>query len=164
MLRVHSVVGFEWERHYFEGFGTVAPVVRVLVDGRDLVEVVRDVEMSSACEEGHPERAGLYVGLWSRELRSPVDQHFMGTPGSDLGCGPGASGPSDKTVLLGCVCGVAGCAPLMARIDVDGSEVVWNDFAQPHRRAWSYSALGPITFERRQYEQALHAIKDAPLN
>ena len=70
---MHSVVGFEWERHYFDGFSTVAPVVRVLVDGRDLAEVVGEVEMQPAREEGNPRLAGRYAGLWAREeLRSSV--------------------------------------------------------------------------------------------
>ena len=59
-------------------------------------------------------------------------------------------------MLLGCECGELGCWPLMARIDVREGEIVWSDFEQPHRAdSWSYQALGPIGFERNQYEDAL---------
>jgi hypothetical protein len=35
--------------------------------------------------------------------------------------------------------------------------VTWSNFAQPHRRAWSYAGFGPFVFDRRQYENAIAA-------
>ncbi len=154
---MRSIVRFESEQHYFEGFGD-RPVIRVVVDGRDLAELVRDVEAPYAQADGHPDLAGRYVGLDLRELRSSVQEHFTGAEGSDLACGP-----VGKTVLLGCTCGVAGCWPLMARIEVRDDDILWSDFEQPHRRdTWSYADFGPITFTRAQYEQTLGALSSPP--
>jgi hypothetical protein len=147
-------VKFEWHAEFSEVLDEPQQAVRVLVDGRDLAEIVRAVELPYAEAEGRPQIAGQYAGLGRNELPSAVREHFLGTDGSDLGCGP-----ADKTVLLDCVCGSPGCWPLMARIEVRESEVIWSDFEQPHRSGrWSYGAFGPITFERAQYEKALDAI------
>jgi hypothetical protein len=124
--------------------------VRLLVDDRDLAELVREVELPHARAEGAPGIAGAYAGLAPSQLSGGLRRHFFGGDGSDLACGP-----RDKTVLLGCDCGEPGCWPLMARIEVDGDVVVWSDFEQPHRHGWTYDGLGPLRFAREQYEAAL---------
>jgi hypothetical protein len=124
--------------------------VRLLVGDRDLAELVRAVELPHARAEGAPSIAGAYAGLDPSLLPGGVRAHFLGGAGSDLACGP-----RDKTVLLGCDCGEPGCWPLMARVEVEGETVVWRDFQQPHRDAWSYGDFGPLRFERAQYEAAL---------
>jgi hypothetical protein len=91
-------------------------------------------------------------------LRGRVIEHFLGDPGSHMYCGP-----REKTVLLGCTCGDAGCWPLMARIEVTATEVRWNDFEQPHRREWSHAGLGPLAFSREHYMRELdEAATSAP--
>jgi len=131
--------------------------LRVLVDDRDLVELVGEVELPYASAEGHPRIAGAYAGVHPRQLSGSISEHFRGGSGSDLACGP-----SDKTVLLACECGEAGCWPLMARIELAPGEVVWSDFEQPHRSGkWSYEDFGPLVFERGQYEAALTDVEAA---
>jgi len=125
--------------------------VRVLVDERDLAELVREVELPHARAEGAPGIAGAYAGLAPSWFKGGLRAHFLGGDGSDLACGS-----REKTVLLGCDCGEPGCWPLMARVSVEDDAVVWSDFEQPHRRgAWSYEGFGPLRFEREQYERAL---------
>ena len=57
------------------------------------------------------------------------------------------------------------CWPLVCRIEVDDSVVVWRDFEQVHRRpghpsgAWTYEGIGPFTFDRRQYAMALEGLR-----
>jgi hypothetical protein len=127
--------------------------VAIEVNGRPLVELVGEVERPFAEREGSPGIAGAYAPLELRVFDS-VDEHFHGAPGSDLVCGP-----RDKTVLLGCDCGEPGCWPLMARVEVDHHTVTWDGFTQPHRdERWSYDAMRPLTFDRRQYDEALAAL------
>jgi hypothetical protein len=124
------------------------------VNGRPLEELVGEVERPFAEREGSPDIAGAYAGL-ERRLLDSVDDHYHGAPGSDLVCGP-----RDKTVLLGCDCGEPGCWPLMARIEVEHDTVAWEDFTQPHRdERWSYDAMRPLRFDRRQYDEALAALQ-----
>jgi hypothetical protein len=131
--------------------------VRLLVDGRDLAELVREVELPHARAEGAPSIAGAYAGLAPSQLCGGLRSHFLGGEGSDLACGA-----REKTVLLGCDCGEPGCWPLMARVSIEGDAVVWSEFEQPHRRdAWSYEGFGPLRFAREQYEAALAEAESA---
>jgi hypothetical protein len=128
--------------------------VAIEVNGRSLVELVGEVERPFAEREGAPNIAGQYAPLELRVLDSAWE-HFHGAPGSDLVCGP-----RDKTVLLGCDCGEPGCWPLMARVEVGHDTVTWDGFTQPHRdERWSYDAMRPLTFDRRQYDEALAALQ-----
>ena len=37
--------------------------------------------------------------------------------------------------------------------------MTWDGFTQPHRdERWSYDAMRPLTFDRRQYDEALTAL------
>jgi hypothetical protein len=121
------------------------PEVRVLIDGRDLIELAREAEAASAEADDQPELAGGYRGLrpaWWRKL-----------PEQD---GDG------RAVVLGCECGQPGCWPLRTRITIASDSVTWSDFQQPHRRHWRHDALGPFIFSRDAYEAAVSAIAGGP--
>jgi hypothetical protein len=131
--------------------------LRILVDGRDLAEIVGDHERPYADAEGHPNIAGGYAGLDPRQLDRPISEHFWRCARFRSRVRTGG-----KTVLLGCTCGEPGCWPLMASIEVHPEEVVWRDFEQPHRGGrWSYESFGPFVFDRSRYEQALRSLERA---
>jgi hypothetical protein len=121
--------------------------MNVEVNGRDLRDVVREIESPFAEAEGHPQLAGQYTGLPVTHLMPP-SQHLLGQP-------TGPYGDTDKVTLLQCSCGEPGCWPLLARVTAAADTVIWSEFEQPHRRGWSYEKLGPFVFDRRQYEQAI---------
>ena len=139
-----------------EGVGVSETVsIGVAIDGRELSELVRPVELPAATEEGSPNIAGAYGGIPAWRFRGKpggtATAHFLGAHESHMHCGP-----HEKTVLLACTCGEPGCWPLMARVVVTNDEVRWHDFEQPHRRGrWTYEKFGPFRFSRRQYEEAL---------
>ena len=56
-----------------------------------------------------------------------------------------------KATVLGCSCGIIDCWFLQVRVRLLSEVVVWSEFEQFHRPHWRYD-LGPITFDRRQYE------------
>lgn len=119
--------------------------LRVRIDGRDLVDLAREVEAPWAAADGQPEIAGGYSGLWPSAWRD--------LPGQD-----GTGGPA----VLACECGDVGCWPLHVRITVSEATVTWSEFAQPCRPQWRYDALGPFVFDRATYERALHAVSADP--
>lgn len=129
--------------------------LRIVINGRDLIELVREVELPFARREGNKSIAGSYAGLIGDERLLPPSKHFLGEPSQRGYC------YDDKVMVLGCDCGIAGCWPLICRITADETSVVWSDFEQPHRSsgralpAWEYAALGPFEFEREEYEAAL---------
>lgn len=136
-------VAFRWEVD--EELGDRGLTIRV--DGVPLREIIEETE---ARFPDAGDVAGDYAGIVDWQLTSA--DHFLGGPGSDLGCGA-----PTKTVLLGCSCGETGCWPLMARVEADERLVRWSGFEQPFRPEWDYGALA-FTFDRGQYEAALRSV------
>ena len=134
--------------------------VGIFINGRSLIELVREAELPFAAEEGREQDAGNYVWLRLKWLPDAW-QHFHGVSEPRFQC-------YFKTNLLECgTCGVSGCWPLLARIEVKDSSIVWRLFEQPYRRKryetkrvrhWKYSSFGPFHFDREQYESALRSI------
>lgn len=139
-----------------------APVT-ILVNGRDLIDLVREIERPFAIAEGCPDIAGGYAGLPAAVALAP-SRHLLGEPA------PGYDYTHEVT-LLQCECGEPGCWPLLARVRVSADAVTWSHFRQPHRdgrnwrsghRArdsltprWRHEGLGPFRFDRAQYEAEL---------
>lgn len=129
--------------------------IQLLIDGRSLVDRLRDYEEPFARGESHRSLAGAYAGL---QAEYTAKAHFLGADADEDG----------RTCLLICTCGEAGCWPMLARITLDADTVTWSDFLQPHRcedsvaGQWDYSAFGPFQFEREQYELELAKIGKSP--
>jgi hypothetical protein len=117
------------------------PEVRVLIDGRDLVDLVREVEAPWAAADGQPQIAGGYSGLWPAAWLELPEQDGTG-----------------RAAVLACECGEVGCWPLHVRITVSDSTVTWSEFSQPCRPEWRYDGLGPFVFERAAYERAIQSV------
>ncbi|MEF2276967.1 hypothetical protein V3W47_01570 [Deinococcus sp. YIM 134068] len=116
--------------------------VEVLVDGTNLIELVRNWEAEHTPE---PKLAGQYAGL----QESPADllKAWL-VPGEW------------KAHLLVCDgCLEWGCWPLQARIIREGERVIWSEFEQPHRReTWSYDGFGPFVFDAVQHDTEIGAL------
>ena len=127
--------------------------VSIAIDGRDLRDLVAGVEREPAAAEGFRSLAGRYAGLAADERVLPPSRHFLGTVASRF------DDVRSKVPIIGCECGEIGCWPLPCRIRIDDSKVEWSDFEQPHRRGlWDYTGLGPFTFDRLQFDEALGAL------
>jgi hypothetical protein len=113
--------------------------VRILVDGRDLLELVRRIELPQATADGQPDLAASYEVLGPERWEQLTDLD-----------------DDNRVAVFGCNCGVVECWPLRVRITVKNGTVVWSDFEQPNR-AWEYLRLGPFVFQREQYEQAVRS-------
>jgi hypothetical protein len=131
-------------------------LVEVDIDGRPLIDRLREFEAPLAAREGAPNIAGAYAGLVARLVRLP-SRHFYGDATSSYAYPP-------KIAVLECQCGSPGCWPMVCQVSVDDETVTWSDFEQPHRRAdhpsglWDYSTFGPFVFKRAEYEMALTRI------
>jgi hypothetical protein len=129
----------------------------ILVNGRELIDILHEYELPLAAREGSPTIAGGYMGL-SPEDVLPPSRHFLGDPTHDW------YRAGEKVQVLECECGEPGCWPFLVKITAGEDTVVWSDFEQPHRRQdhpngeWSYEGLGPFIFAREQY---LRALQDA---
>lgn len=121
--------------------------VDVLVNGRNLIDMLREVELPFASEEGHPDIAGAYIGLQPKDVFLPA-RAFLDDPDDWYGEG-------GKAEILSCDCGEPGCWPFLMRITLGSDRVIWSDFEEPHRSKWNYEDLGPFIFDREEYEAAL---------
>ena len=136
-----------------EWFGDV---VAIEIDGMSLIDLVREIEMPMATNEGAPNIAGAYMGIAAMN-HLPPSQHFLGVHDRPVR-------DDAKTDVLWCRdCGEPGCWPLNVSISTDGDIVTWSEFEQPHRRGtngnppWVYDEFGPFVFRIKQYRDALEA-------
>jgi hypothetical protein len=130
------------------------------INGRPLLEMVREVEAPMAAAEGNPEIAGAYGPIPANLMMAP-SRHLLEKPDplySDLV----RSGRASKAAVLVCGdCGEPGCWPFCVRIVIDGDIVRWSDYEQPHRSSpddasrWTYEALPEFAFDRAQYIAAI---------
>jgi REP element-mobilizing transposase RayT len=131
-----NAVAFSWD----------AGRLKIEVDGRDLIELVREVELPFATAEGRPEHAGAYHGPPAEHVRRGARQFL----------------PARKHLtaqLLGCECGEPDCRPLLAEIELGRETVSWSRFRRGRRADWSHDRLGPFVFSRSAYEKALAALQ-----
>jgi len=115
------------------------PVVHIRIDGRDLIDRIRAIELPQATGDGQPELAGSYGYL------EPGDWPDV------------REGKEELVTVLGCDCGVVECWPLRARMRRRGGVVVWSHFQQPNR-GWTYERLGPFTFREAEYDRAVASV------
>ena len=119
------------------------------IDEVDLTDLIHAFERRAELET----RASSYGGLIPAHYDfGPIDLHLLGAA---------KGGASGKVALLGCSCGEWGCWPLLARIVATPSSVTWSDFEQPFRKQRDYSAFGPFSFARGEYERALVDLRAA---
>jgi|APSaa5957512622_1039677.scaffolds.fasta_scaffold103965_2 hypothetical protein len=144
---------------------------QILINGEDLIEIVRKIELPHA-EREYDERiaagespdevgkrgvlAGKYLHM-PREFFLPPAPNFFGEP-YDHGfiCSPDDPA-NEKSILLSCTCGITECWFLLAKITVNENTVTWSDFEQFHRD-WIYD-FGPVIFDRKQYEAAFESLE-----
>lgn len=135
-----------------------ADVVEILVDGEPLIDLVRRAESASAAKEGYRDLAGKYGGLpWNLVATNLL----LGEATGIWTVLEGDQAPNRAPLLL-CDCGEPGCWPLLASIEVTADRVTWRNFRQPHRPTWDYSTLGPFSFDKAQYLDALEEARREP--
>ena len=117
------------------------PRVAIHVDGRSLIDLVRDAELPQAASEGVSALAGNYG--WPR-LTTRLAKWLSGR---------GPAHRRDMDVLLNCDCGFAECWPLSMQVCHNARVVTWHAFAQGRRQGrWNYSMLAPLRFPRAAYD------------
>ena len=134
----------------------VLKTIDIYIDGRNLIDIVRDYEVRFKGSDGEPNAiAGAYAGLPDGELLESL-----------VGCGtqhePRRAG--SQRIVLGCDCGISGCWPLNCDIQIGNAQVVWSQFQNPFRSSdcgeyWDYSDFPTFPFERAQYDGAIKILR-----
>jgi len=136
--------------------------VRVAIDGRDLVDLLKEHEAPFAEAEGSPSMAGAYSGLLARDVLLP-SRHLYGEPELLFAY-------DCRAEVLSCGhCGQPGCWPLVCEIVVTDQTVTWHRFEQIRRNGeeggpiWRYEDFGPFRFDRGQYDGALSLLSECAI-
>jgi hypothetical protein len=127
--------------------GRSGKMVMAVVDGVSLAERVLSFEKEQGWRTDSTVGGRYEALILSCYGYAAMNEHFLGWGGT--------MGSWGKTTLLVCGCGIMTCWPLIARIKADWEQVVWSEFAQPHRPEWDYSGFGPFVFEREAYDEVL---------
>jgi hypothetical protein len=98
-----DILGLEVGKRDNPGDGLV-DAVNVFVNGRNLVDILREVGSPFAAREGNPDLAGSYAGLQSEDIFLP-SSHLLGEPTKYYD----HDGPEGKIAVLGYVCGEPDC-------------------------------------------------------
>jgi len=129
--------------------------VEISIDGRPLLDLVRDAESRFG---GEP--AGSYAAASLRYLGLVAERH----DGRLVHAGPGAFDGGKAVPLLVCTCGHAGCWSLEADISVDEDTVRWTGLSSTlsrRLRGADYKSIEPLVFERNAYFKALARLAPA---
>jgi hypothetical protein len=121
--------------------------VKIIINDKDLIKLLKDFETPMAKSEGSENIAGGYDGLTSTDLyKSLTDQG------------------ENKVRILECECGCDGCWPFLTRVKESHDKIIWADFEQPHRgqesnRIWDYTSFGEFTFDKNEYFRQVERLK-----
>ena len=124
--------------------------VQIIINGENFIDMLKRTEL-----QYDKSIAGQYKGLPAEMVFSP-SKHLLGKVHVDLDY------HDDKTAILICECGCAGCWDFVVKISISEKTVTWSEFEQPHRSSdsvsghWHYDSLRPFIFDRKQYEAELN--------
>ena len=121
---------------------TQTPVC-ILINGVDLISLVKTYETPLANAENHPQIAGAYQHLPPYELLDNLSH----------------AARSNRAVL-GCECGITECWAFTLRVKKELKAVVWTQFKQPHGPKWDYSALGEFRFSKENYNVQIRLLQE----
>lgn len=149
----------------YEGIITDSPalLVRILINGEDLLEKVTEIE---GVEKRKAYEADMANGIWPGKFFPKVynyaglfpndvflpSRRFLGDPEAS---GHQSHHDNGKIAVLGCTCGEEGCSSFTARITISRDIVIWDAFEKHWNPTFDFSMLGPYVFDRKQYTDEL---------
>ena len=131
-------------------------VVDIIINGRNIREIVYEVESANLIREGNEPKTGGYELLDPDFVFLPY-RNFLGEPDHTLYTYMVDDG---RVPILRCVCGDIDCGPVYVRITLEGDRVIWSDIGNPavgpeyREKPWDYSSLH-FVFDREQYMSEL---------
>lgn len=128
------------------------PAVNIFINGKNLIEMLKEYELPFATKEGSPDIAGGYAGMY------PKDFLYWYLTAAWLGDGV-------HSILTCAGCGEVGCWPMMVTVTEDNDKVKWSNFHQPHRGPeskasfWDFSNFPSFEFSKENYQTELNKLK-----
>ena len=108
--------------------------VEIYINGKEIIEILKEIETPYAMSEGHVDIAGAYGHLTPKQLYSELTD-------------------TDESALLCCDgCGFTGCWSVLVKVEEDDNYIYWKNFRHNHRD-WKYDIS--YKFGRIEYENAV---------
>ena len=122
---------------------------QIMIDGKNLIDSLKDYELPLAKKEGSKNIAGAYDGLDPKVL-------FANLTNSE----DNQNSEEYKSDILDCECGSPGCWTFMIKVIEKQDTVIWTGFEQIHRSKdsanfWDYSGFKDFEFRRNEYFEKL---------
>lgn len=122
--------------------------VDILINGRDIREMVYKVESFNLAKEGNGSKMSGYGSLDLDFVFLPC-RNLLGEPGRKLYPYMVDDG---RVRTLRCICGDIDCEPAYVRVTPGGDWVIWSDIGNP--------AMGPEYREKPRDYSSLHFVFD----
>ncbi len=124
--------------------GNVQFFTQIFIDGKNLIEMLKDYELPFAKKEGCENIAGAYAGIPPKKLYTNLTD-------------------CKKSGILECECGLEGCWTFRVKIIEKEDCIIWTDFEQIHRSKnsdnyWDYSNFNNLRFEKNEYFNKLKVL------
>ncbi len=127
--------------------------VTILVNGQDLIDLLKVYELPFAKKKGSENIAGGYDGLSPEALL----KHLTNPDEFDID-------ENGKVSILECECGCDGCWPIKTKTIELEDKIIWTEFEQPHRTIdshnfWDYINFGQFSFDKSNYNEQLNKLR-----
>ena len=119
--------------------------VDIFINGKNLINILKRIEIAQLKKDDPKDLAGSYAGLPPDKIFLP-SKHFLGKQLKRYD-------RKNKTCVLVCLCGAAGCWPMVTKITITPKTVIWSNIKQAHSSEWRYKLK--FTYDRNQYESEL---------
>lgn len=143
----------EFKIQYRQNDNYQSKTVAILVNGQDLIELLKAYELPFAKNEGSENIAGGYNGLTPETLL----KHLTNPDEFD-------TDENGKISILECECGCDGCWPMKIKVVELADKIIWSDFEQPHRTIdshnfWDFTKFGQFSFDTQNYKEQLDKLR-----
>lgn len=120
--------------------------VEIYINGREIVEILKEIETPYAMEEGHPKLAGAYGHNAAKTLYEDLREAMT----------EGTYCQENGVELLCCKeCGESGCWSVRVSVRQDEEYIYWEQFQHNHRK-WNYDIS--FQFTKKDYERAMQQL------
>jgi|SRR5690606_7583408 len=131
----------DWEAEY--------EAVRILIDGKDLIDRLREFEKPFAKKE-NSDVAGSYEGMPPQNLYENLTEEPIYE--------------NNKIAILECTCGCEGCWDFLIEVKENENIITWTNFENNHRgreshNFWDYSSFKDLKFDKKEYQQNIKKLK-----
>jgi hypothetical protein len=157
-----DTIKFAIEQYVEEEYGFSFPVINIYINGRNLIDLVSEIENQQRGRINENSPRSSYIGFEVSRF-DRFRNEMLGIKRLPV------------SILLTCTCTIEMCNCLMAKIAVEAQSVTWSELKSPLPgeqlpapfmeelqklgfQPVDYSELGPFVFDRIQYLSALDKV------